>query len=67
MNALAIVSDSGTAAGCPAVLKMRGIYWQESSQKLLRANLQMEIPATAGDDWFNAQGEALANQIKVQQ
>lgn len=50
-----------------AVLKMRGIYWQESSQKLLQANIQTEIPATAGDDWFNAQGEALANQIKVQQ
>ena len=50
-----------------AVLKMRGIYWLESSQKLLQANIQTEIPATAGDDWFNAQGEALANQIKVQQ
>ncbi len=50
-----------------AVLKMRGIYWQESSQKLLQANIQTEIPATACDDWFNAQGEALANQIKVQQ
>ena len=61
-----IVSDSGTAAGCPAVLKMRGIYWQESSLKLLRAKLQTEIPATAGDDWFNAQGEALADKIREQ-
>ena len=50
-----------------AALKMRGIYWQESSQKLLQACIQTEIPAKAGDDWFNAQGEALANQIKVQQ
>lgn len=50
-----------------AVLKMRGIYWLESSQRLLQACLQSEIPATAGDDWFTAQGEALANQIKVQQ
>ncbi len=61
-----IVSDSGTAAGCPAVLKMRGIYWQESSQKLLRANLQMEIPATTDNSWFVAQGESLAAQIKAQ-
>jgi hydroxymethylbilane synthase len=54
-------------AGLSAVLKMRGIYWLESSQKLLQACIQTEIPAKAGDDWFTAQGEALANQIKVQQ
>ncbi|MBQ3838461.1 MAG: hydroxymethylbilane synthase [Fibrobacter sp.] len=62
-----IVDDGRAAASHSAVLKMRGIYWQESSQKLLQACIQTEIPATAGDDWFNAQGEALANQIKVQQ
>ena len=62
-----IVDDGRAAAGLSAALKMRGIYWQESSQKLLQANIQTEIPATAGDDWFTAQGEALANQIKVQQ
>ena len=61
-----IVNNSGTAAGCPAVLKMRGIYWKESSQKLLRSNLQMEIPATADNSWFTAQGESLAAQIKAQ-
>ena len=61
-----IVNDGGAAAGCSTVLKMRGIYWQESSQKLLRANLQMEIPATADNSWFVAQGESLAAQIKSQ-
>ena len=61
-----IVNDVGAAAGCSAVLKMRGIYWQESTQKLLRANLQMEIPATADNSWFVAQGESLAVQIKSQ-
>ena len=49
-----------------AVLKMRGIYWQESTQRLLQACIQMEIPATAGDDWFNAQGESLADKIRQQ-
>ncbi len=49
-----------------AVLKMRGIYWHESTRRLLQACIQMEIPSTAGDDWFNAQGEALAAQVKVQ-
>ncbi len=49
-----------------AVLKMRGIYWHESTQRLLQACIQMEIPATAGDAWFIAQGEALAAQVKVQ-
>ena len=61
-----IVNDVGAAAGCSAVLKMRGIYWQESSQKLLRAKLQMEIPAAADNSWFIAQGESLAAQIKAQ-
>ncbi len=61
-----ILNGNGDA-GLSAVLKMRGIYWHESTQRLLQACIQMEIPATAGDDWFNAQGEALANQIKVQQ
>ena len=61
-----IVNDGGTAAGCPAVLKMRGIYWLESTQKLLRAKLQTEIPATADNSWFIAQGESLAAQIKAQ-
>ena len=60
------VNDGHAAAGCSAVLKMRGIYWQESSQKLLRANLQMEIPAAADNSWFIAQGEFLAIQIKAQ-
>jgi hydroxymethylbilane synthase len=46
--------------------QMHGIYWQESSQKLLRANLQMEIPATTDNSWFVAQGESLAAQIKAQ-
>ena len=62
-----IVDDGRAAAGLSAVLKMRGIYWLESSQKLLQACIRTEVPATAGDDWFTAQGEALANQIKVQQ
>ena len=61
-----ILNGNGDA-GLSAVLKMRGIYWLESSQKLLQACIQTEVPATAGDEWFNAQGEALANQIKVQQ
>ena len=61
-----IVNDGHAAAGCPVVLRMHGIYWQESSQKLLRAILQMEIPATADNSWFIAQGEALAAQIKSQ-
>ncbi|MBR2898763.1 MAG: hydroxymethylbilane synthase [Fibrobacter sp.] len=61
-----IVDDGRTPAGHSAVLKLRGIYWQESSQKLLLANIQTEIPATAGDDWFNAQGEALADKIRQQ-
>jgi hydroxymethylbilane synthase len=60
-----ILNGNGDAG--PAVLKLRGIYWQESTQRLLQACLRSEIPAKAGDDWFNAQGEALANQIKVQQ
>ena len=46
--------------------QMHGIYWQESTQKLLRASLQMEIPATADNSWFIAQGESLAAQIKAQ-
>ena len=46
--------------------QMIGIYWQESIQKLLRANLQMEIPAAADSSWFIAQGESLAAQIKAQ-
>ena len=50
----------------PAKFQMCGIYWQESSQKLLRANLQTEIPATADKSWFLAQGESLATQIKAQ-
>ena len=50
----------------PSKFQMRGIYWLESSQKLLRANLQMEIPATADNSWFIAQGESLAAQIKSQ-
>lgn len=50
----------------PAKFQMRGIYWQESSQKLLRANLQMEIPAMADISWFTTQGESLAAQIKSQ-
>ena len=62
-----IVDDGRAAVGLSAVLKMRGIYWLESSQKLLQACIRTEVPATAGDDWFTAQGEALANQIKVQQ
>ena len=61
-----IVNDGGAAAGCSSVLKMRGIYWLESTQKLLRANLQMEIPAMADNSWFVAQGESLAAQIKSQ-
>lgn len=61
-----IVNDGGAAAGCSTVLKMRGIYWLESTQKLLRANLQMEIPAMADNSWFVAQGESLAAQIKSQ-
>ena len=61
-----IVDDGRAAAGLSAVLKLRGIYWQESTQRLLQACIQMEIPATAGDDWFNAQGEALADKIRQQ-
>ena len=61
-----IVDDGRAAAGCPAVLRMRGIYWLESTQKLLRAKLQTEIPATADNSWFIAQGESLAAQIKAQ-
>ena len=61
-----IVDDGRTPAGHSAILKMRGIYWHESTQRLLQACIQMEIPATAGDDWFIAQGEALAAQVKVQ-
>ena len=60
------VNDGHAAAGCSTVLKMRGIYWLESTQKLLRANLQMEIPAMADNSWFVAQGESLAAQIKSQ-
>ena len=59
-----ILNGNGDAG--PAVLKLRGIYWQESTQRLLQACLQSEVPATAGDDWFTAQGEALAAQVKVQ-
>ena len=61
-----IVDDGRAAAGLSAVLKMRGIYWQETSQKLLEAHLESHIPSTAGDDWFNAQGEALADKIREQ-
>ena len=50
----------------PSKFLMHGIYWQESTQKLLRANLQTEIPATADNSWFIAQGESLAAQIKAQ-
>ena len=50
----------------PAKFQIHGIYWLESTQKLLRANLQTEIPATAGNSWFIAQGESLAAQIKAQ-
>jgi hydroxymethylbilane synthase len=50
----------------PLKFQMYGIYWQESSQKLLRASLQMEIPATVDNSWFIAQGESLADQIKAQ-
>ena len=46
--------------------QMHGIYWLESSQKLLRASLQTEIPAAADNSWFVAQGESLAAQIKTQ-
>lgn len=59
-----ILNGNGDAG--PAVLKLRGIYWQESTHRLLQACLQSEVPATAGDDWFTAQGEALAAQVKVQ-
>ncbi len=61
-----IVDDGRAAASHSAVLKMRGIYWHESTQRLLQACIQMEIPATAGDDWFIAQGEALADKIRQQ-
>ena len=61
-----IINDGGAAAGCPAIMRMRGIYWLESTHKLLRANLQMEIPAMADNSWFIAQGESLAAQIKAQ-
>lgn len=60
------ILDGNSDAG-HAVLKMRGVYWLESAQKLLQACIQTEIPATANNAWFIAQGEALANQIKVQQ
>lgn len=60
------VNDGHAAAGCSVVLKMHGIYWLESSQKLLRASLQTEIPAAADHSWFVAQGESLAAQIKAQ-
>ncbi len=58
-----IVPASGSE---PAKFQMRGIYWQESSQKLLRANLQMDIPAAVDNSWFISQGESLAAQIKAQ-
>ena len=61
-----IVDDGRTPAGHSAILKMRGIYWQESSQKLLQASIRMGIPATVDNAWFIAQGEALAAQVKVQ-
>lgn len=61
-----IVNDGGVTAGCSAVLKMRGIYWQESTQKLLRADLQTGIPASVDNSWFIVQGESLADQIKTQ-
>ena len=59
-----IVNEGCAAAS--AKFQMYGIYWLESSQKLLRANLQTEIPATADSSWFIAQGESLADQIKAQ-
>lgn len=60
------ILNGNSAAGHSAVLRMRGIYWLESTQKLLRAKLQTEIPATADNSWFIAQGESLAAQIKAQ-
>ena len=61
-----IVDDGRTPAGHSAILKMRGIYWHESTQRLLQASIRMGIPATVDNAWFIAQGEALAAQVKVQ-
>lgn len=59
------ILDGNSGVDLP-ILKMRGIYWLESAQKLLQACIQTEIPAGADSSWFTAQGEALATQVKAQ-
>ena len=59
------ILDGNSDAG-HAVLKMRGVYWLESAQKLLQACIQTEIPATANNAWFAGQGESLADKIRQQ-
>ena len=59
------ILDGNSDAG-HAVLKMRGVYWLESAQKLLQACIQTEIPATANNAWFAVQGESLADKIRQQ-
>lgn len=61
------------AAGCANAtgtrkMKIRGIYWDESSQRLLRAEISQNVDATsaAATDQARAAGIALAQKIREQ-
>ena len=47
-------------------LKIRGIYWDESSQRLLRAEISQNVASAAATDQARAAGIALAQKIREQ-
>lgn len=64
-----VCSEIGAAnfAGDADVLKIRGIYWDEKSQKLLRAECRAKVnPSDGAEKSARALGIELAEQIKQQ-
>ena len=59
---------TSTAAGSSDTLKIRGIYWDESSKRLLRAEISQLVDARAADSVSQARaaGIALAQKIREQ-
>jgi hydroxymethylbilane synthase len=59
---------TSTAAGSSDTLKIRGIYWDESSKRLLRAQVSQPLDARAADSVAQARaaGFALAQKIREQ-
>ena len=68
-NPVDVHSEIGavTSAGDADVLKIRGIYWDEKSQKLLRAECRAKVnPSDGAENSARALGIELAEQIKRQ-